>query len=82
MRKLILKTGVFCMALTLLVFGIAFADPQSIPNGPWIQDEQTVKLEALTSMEELQKKLFNIYARSKERMEVEVAGETTLGFPI
>ena len=70
------------MVFTFMVFGIAFADPQSIPNGPWIQDEQTVKLEALTSMEELQKKLFNIYARSKGRMEVEIAGETTLGFPI
>ena len=82
MSKLILKTGAFCMAFTLLVFGISFADPQSIPNGPWIQDEQTVKLEALTSMEELQKKLFSIYTRSKGRMEVEIAGETTLGFPL
>jgi hypothetical protein len=82
MRTSILKTGAFCLVFTLMVFGIAFADPQSIPNGPWIQDEQTVKLEALTSMEELQKKLFNIYARSKGRMEVEVAGETTLGFPL
>ena len=70
------------MVFTLLVFGISFADPQSIPNGPWIQDEQTVKLEALTSMEELQKKLFDIYARSKGRMQVEIAGETTLGFPL
>jgi hypothetical protein len=67
---------------TLLVVGITFADPQSIPNGPWVQPEQTVKLEALTSMEELQKELFNIYARSKGRMAVEVAGETTWGYPI
>jgi hypothetical protein len=82
MRKLLLKTGALCGVLTLLVFGIAFADPQSIPNGPWVQDEQTVKLEALTSMEELQKELFNIYARSKGRMAVEIAGETTWGYPI
>jgi hypothetical protein len=82
MRKLIIKTGGFFLIFTLMVFGIAFADPQSIPNGPWIQDEQTVKLEALTSMKELQKKLFSIYARSKGRMDVEVAGETTLGFPL
>jgi hypothetical protein len=82
MRKLILKTGFFCLLFTLLVFRIAFADPQSIPNGPWVQPEQTVKLEALTSMEELQKELFNIYARSKGRMEVEIAGETTWGYPI
>jgi hypothetical protein len=82
MSKPILKAGVFCLVFTLMVFGIAFADPQSIPNGPWVQNEQTVKLEALISMEELQKKLFNIYARSKGRMAVEVAGETTLGYPI
>jgi hypothetical protein len=61
---------------------IVCADPQPIPNSPWVQDQQTVKVEALTSMEELQKKLFNIYARSKGRMEVEIAGETTLGYSI
>lgn len=66
----------------ILTAGIVYADPQSIPNGPWVQDQQTVKLEALTSMEELQKKLFNIYARSKGRMGVEIVGETTLGYPI
>lgn len=82
MRNLLLKSGALCLGLILIVFGTAFSDPQSIPNGPWVQDQQTVKLEALTSMEELQKKLFNIYARSKGRMEVEIAGETTLGFPI
>jgi hypothetical protein len=72
----------FGLGLTFLVFGLALADPQSIPNGPWVQDQQNVKLEALTSMEELEKKLFDIYARSKGRMAVEVAGETTLGYPI
>jgi hypothetical protein len=82
MSKLFFKTGAFCLVITLLVFGIAYADPQSIPNGPWVQDDQTVKLEALTSMEELEKKLFNIYARSKGRMSVEIAGETTFGYPI
>lgn len=82
MRNLLLKSGALCLWITLIVFGIAFADPQSIPNGPWVQDQQTVKLEALTSMEELQMKLFNIYARSKGRMAVEIAGETTFGYPI
>jgi hypothetical protein len=82
MGKLSFKVCIIALALSILAPGIGFGEPQSIPNGPWIQDLQTVKLEALTSMEELQKKLFNIYARSKGRMEVEVAGETTLGFPI
>ena len=71
------------VAITVvLTAGIVCADPQSIPNGPWVQPDQTVKLEALTSMEELQNKLFNIYARSKGRMAVEIAGETTYGYPI
>jgi hypothetical protein len=73
-----------CMVLAILLLGVIplQAAPQSIPNGPWVQDQQTVKLEALTSMEELQKKLFDIYARSKGRMQVEIAGETTLGYPL
>jgi len=71
------------VAITVvLTAGTVCAEPQSIPNGPWVQPEQTVKLEALTSMEELQNKLFNIYARSKGRMAVEIAGETTYGYPI
>jgi len=72
------------MALVTFLLGVIqiHAAPQSIPNGPWVQDQQTVKLEALTSMEELQKKLFDIYARSKGRMQVEIAGETTLGYPL
>jgi len=82
-KKLVLFTA-FVAMFSFIAFGVAsaLAEPQSIPNGPWIQDEQKVKLEALTSMEELEQNLFNIYARSKGRMEVEVAGETTLGFPI
>ena len=82
MVKLSLKVCVFALALSILAPGIGFGEPQSIPNDPWIQDSQAVQIEALTSMEELQKELFNTYARSKGRMEVEVAGETTLGFPI
>ena len=35
MSKPILKTGIFCLVFTLMVFGIALADPQSIPvQGP------------------------------------------------
>ena len=58
MNKIVFKACIFCLGLTLLVSAVAFADPQSIPNGPWVQPEQTVKLEALTSMEKLQNKLF------------------------
>jgi hypothetical protein len=57
-------------------------NPQSIPNGPWIQDNQEVKYERLMSNEELYNKLFDIEARSKGRMKVELAGVTADGWPI
>ena len=82
MKQTILRIGTAVLAMLLLALVQAQAEPQSIPNGPWIQDEQTVKLEALTSMEELEKELFNIEARSKGRMEVEIAGYTTIGLPL
>lgn len=81
------KSAVFRILIlfTLLTFvlpGTALAqdedpnDPQSIPNGPWLQPEQMVKYEALMSNEELYNKLFQIEARSKGRMKVEQAGFT------
>lgn len=82
MERKIIKSVLISFGLTFLMFLNVHAQPQSIPNGPWINDQQTVQLEALTSMEELQKKLFDIYARSKGRMQVEIAGETTNGFPL
>jgi len=82
MKRTFLVQAFTSLAVALLAMVQAQATPQSIPNGPWIQDQQSVRLEAFTSMDELQKKLFNIYARSKGRMQVEIAGETTLGFPI
>ncbi len=56
--------------------------PQSIPNGPWIQPNQEVKYERLMSNEELYDKLFEIEARSKGRMQVELAGYSGGGYPI
>lgn len=82
MKQTILRVGGAVLAMLLMALVQARAAPQSIPNGPWVQDTQTVKLEALTSMEELEKELFNIEARSKGRMEVEIAGYTTIGLPL
>ena len=61
MKQTILRIGVAVLAMLLLALVRAQAEPpQSIPKGPWIQDQQTVKLEALTSMEDLERELFNI----------------------
>jgi hypothetical protein len=38
-----------------MVFGISFAESQSILNWIWIQPKQEVKLKALRSVEELKK---------------------------
>lgn len=54
----------------------ASADPQSVPNGPWIQPEQSVQKNALTSNEDLGTKLEQIAARSKGRLEIEVVGHS------
>ena len=87
MSKKTFLSAVFLTLLMLLVLtGSAFAQdedpPQSIPNGPWIQDNQEVKYEMLMSNEELYKKLFQIEARSKGRMVVELAGYSGDGWPI
>lgn len=55
---------------------------QSTPNGPWIQPEQEVRLEALTSNEGLGKVLRQIESRSRGRLAVEVAGQSATGWPI
>jgi len=71
--------GLMCLVVTC---GLAFAAPQSIPNGPWIQDNQEVQLNALMSNEELEKTLYQIESRAKGRMTVEVSGNSTTGLPI
>ncbi|MGW8251543.1 MAG: M14 family zinc carboxypeptidase, partial [Anaerolineales bacterium] len=81
-KTFLYRIGVLILLLSILFTGTAFAqeenpdNPQSIPNGPWLEDEQTVKYEALMSNEELYGKLFQIEARSKGRMKVEQAGDT------
>jgi hypothetical protein len=67
-------------ALSVAVFGVPVAGAQqSIPNGPWIQPEQELRLEALTSNEGLGKVLQQIESRSRGRLEVEVVGRSATG---
>jgi Zinc carboxypeptidase len=60
----------------------AYAEPQSRPNGPWLQPEQIVQKVALTANTDLGPKLEQIAARSKGRMAVEVVGRSATGWPI
>jgi len=61
---------VFCLILSPM----AFAAPQSLPNGPWVEDEQNVSLQGIMTNEELYKNLQQIEHTSKGRMQLEIAG--------
>lgn len=73
MKKKVCLILAFSMVLAFLV-PVAMAQPQSIPNGPWIQPEETVKLESLSQPEDVKKELLAIERRSRGRMEVELIG--------
>ena len=73
MRKKISLTLVFLMIFVM--FGsYALANPQSIPNGPWIQPNQNVSLSSLLQPEDVEQRLLDIESRSKGRMETEIIG--------
>ena len=81
MEKFVSKIVIFNLICIVLVSGLAYAEPQSIPNGPWVNPEQPINLEAFMSNEELEKKLAQIEARSKGKMSLDLAYSTT-GLPI
>jgi hypothetical protein len=79
MKKLLLLLSLGLLLITTPVH----ADPVTVPNGPWVQPDQTVQLQKFYTIEELGKKLFNIEAHSKGRLRVEVAGySATYNYPI
>ncbi|SES43144.1 Zinc carboxypeptidase [Salipaludibacillus aurantiacus] len=72
------------LVMVMSVSMTVFANPQSKPNGPWIQPEQEVKLESLMSPEDLEKNLMQIKDRARpDRMELDVVGySATYEYPI
>jgi len=58
----------------LMLSPMAFAAPQSLPNGPWVEDEQNVSLSGIMTNEELYKKLAQIEHTSQGKMELEIVG--------
>jgi predicted deacylase len=69
-------------ALLVAAPAAASAQPQSVPNGPWIQDSQHMSLERLHSNAEVAAALQRIEDRSKGRMTLEVAGRSNEGRPL
>src|SRR5687767_5256184 len=69
-------------ALLLMAPSSAGAQPQSVPNGPWLEDTQHMSLERLHTNAELAAALQRIADRSKGRMTLEVAGRSNEGRPL
>ena len=62
------------LAFLLMLSPMALAAPQSLPNGPWVEDEQNVSLQGIMTNEELYKNLQQIEHTSKGRMQLVIAG--------
>ena len=75
--KLIGLTAIF--SLLILGGGSALAKPDIVPGGPWITDNQNVRLQRLSSYPELVKRLKKIEKTSKVMLELEVIGESNEG---
>ncbi|MFP5114921.1 M14 family zinc carboxypeptidase [Bacillaceae bacterium C204] len=69
--KVVIPTA---MALTMTLSSTAMAEPQSKPNGPYIEDEQNISLSSYMSNEELASTLEKLQASSKGKMKLEIAG--------
>ncbi|WP_043932405.1 M14 family zinc carboxypeptidase [Bacillus sp. EB01] len=66
------------LALAMVASTPVFADPQSRPNGPYIENEQNVSLSSYMSNPELYKALQKLEAASKGKMKLEIAGYSNL----
>jgi len=74
MKTKLVGTLGMVLVFLLTLSPVAFAAPQSLPNGPWVEDEQFVSLQGIMTNEELYKKLEQIEHTSKGRMELEIVG--------
>ena len=78
MRRHSLVSAV-AVALLAATAGTASADPQTIPNGPWVQERQHVSLERLHDYGELVGALRQIERQTRGRVSVEVIGQSNEG---
>lgn len=58
----------------LITSTMAYATPQSKPNGPYIENEQNISLSSLMTNQQLYDTLTKIAARSNGKMKLEIAG--------
>jgi predicted deacylase len=77
MRRLI--SAFLVLGLVLAGTATAAADPQTVPNGPWVQDSQRVSLERLHSYVEMVRALQQIERQSKGKVSLETIGRSNEG---
>jgi hypothetical protein len=76
MEKKLKLVLAICLILLFSTF-TAMAEPQSIPNGPWLQPDQYVNLSSLFQPDTLNEKLHQIADQAVEgRMELEMIGSS------
>lgn len=73
------KWSALLLTALLLVALPVDAKPASVPNGPWLQDNQTVKLERLHSYDELVEALHRLVHSTHGKVALEVIGKTNEG---
>ncbi|SEP79757.1 Zinc carboxypeptidase [Virgibacillus subterraneus] len=78
MKKLIKLAIPITFVFTLVFSSSVTADPQSRPNGPYVENEQNISLSSYMSNEELYKKLQKLERNSNGKMKLDIAGYSNL----
>lgn len=78
MKKITKAVVPAALALSMIASSTALADPQSNPNGPYIENEQNISLASYMSNEELRQTLEKLEASSKGKMKLDIAGYSNL----
>ncbi|MFC4557815.1 M14 family zinc carboxypeptidase [Virgibacillus kekensis] len=78
MKKLVKLAVPVTLASAMLFSSSIAADPQTTPNGPYIENEQNISLSNYMSNEELYEKLKHFEEKSNGKMKLEIAGYSNL----
>ena len=81
MKKKMIVSAV-SIGLALMASQATYANPQTNPNGPYVEIEQNVSLSSLMTNEELQKKLHQLESNSHGKMNLDIAGYSNEGNPL
>ncbi|WP_070119550.1 M14 family zinc carboxypeptidase [Bacillus marinisedimentorum] len=81
MNKFLKVAGPTTLALSLAFSSAAFANPQSKPNGPWVENEQNLSFSSFMTNEQLYKTLEKLERSSQGKMELEIAGYSNVYEP-